>query len=261
MQPILNIAIRAARSAGALIVRQMERADTLNVTAKGRNDFVTEVDHRAEQIIIDTIHKAYPDHGIFAEESGEHGGGETTWIIDPLDGTTNFLHNFPHFAISIAVQHRSQITQAVVFDPIRQELFTASRGEGAQLDNHRIRVSRKSDLDSALLGTGFPFREMSNLETYIATLRALLPGCAGIRRAGSAALDLAYVAAGRLDGFWEFGLQRWDIAAGALLIQEAGGFVSDPAGGETYLESGDIVAGNPKIAKKMLQKLHPIIAG
>ena len=261
MQPILNIAIRAARSAGALIVRQMERVDSLNITAKGRNDFVTEVDQRAEQIIIDTIHKAYPDHGILAEESGEQGGGEIIWIIDPLDGTTNFLHNFPHFAISIAVQHKSQTTQAVVFDPVRQELFTASRGEGAQLDNYRIRVSRKSDLDSALLGTGFPFREMSNLDLYISTLRALLPNCAGIRRAGSAALDLAYVAAGRLDGFWEFGLRRWDIAAGALLIHEAGGFVSDPAGGESYLESGDIIAGNPKIAKKMLQKIHPIVTG
>lgn len=261
MQPILNIAIRAARSAGALIVRQMERVDSLNITAKGHNDFVTEVDHRAEQIIIDTIHKAYPDHGIVAEESGEHGNDETVWIIDPLDGTTNFLHNFPHFAISIAVQHRSQTIQAVIFDPLRQELFTASRGEGAQLDNHRIRVSRKSDLDGALLGTGFPFRELSNLDVYMSTLRALLPSCAGIRRAGSAALDLAYVAAGRLDGFWEFGLRRWDIAAGALLIHEAGGFVTDPRGGESYLECGDVVAGNPKIAKRMLQKLHPIVAG
>ncbi len=261
MQPILNIAIRAARSAGALVVRQLERVDSLNVTTKGRNDFVTEVDQRAEQIIIDTIHKAYPDHGILAEESGHQEGGEYLWIIDPLDGTTNFLHNFPHFAISIAVEHRSQIVQAVIFDPIRQELFTASRGEGAQLDNRRIRVSRKSDLDSALLGTGFPFRELSDLEGYLSTLQVFMPRCAGIRRAGSAALDLAYVAAGRLDGFWEFGLKRWDIAAGALLIHEAGGFVSDPMGGESYLDQGDIVAGNPKISKKMLQLLHPLVAG
>jgi myo-inositol-1(or 4)-monophosphatase len=260
VQPILNIAIRAARSAGALIVRQLERADSLEVTTKGRNDFVTEVDQRSEQIIIDTIQKAYPDHGILAEESGQRGGGEYLWIIDPLDGTTNFLHNFPHFAVSIAFQHRSQIVQAVIFDPIRQELFTASRGEGAQLDNRRIRVSRKSDLDTALLGTGFPFRELSNLKTYLSTLEAFLPKCAGIRRAGSAALDLAYVAAGRLDGFWEFGLKPWDIAAGALLIHEAGGFVSDPVGGESYLECGDIVAGCPKIAKKILQTLHPLVA-
>lgn len=261
LQPILNIAIRAARSAGALIVRQLERVDSLNVTAKGRNDFVTEVDHRAEQIIIDTIHKAYPDHGILAEESGQQGGDEFVWIIDPLDGTTNFLHNFPHFAISIAVEHRSQTVHGVIFDPVRQELFTASRGDGAQLDNRRIRVSRKSDLATALLGTGFPFRELSHLDGYLSTLRAFMPNCAGIRRAGSAALDLAYVAAGRLDGFWEFGLKRWDIAAGALIIHEAGGFVSDPMGGESYLACGDIVAGNPKIAKKMLQTLHPLVTG
>lgn len=242
-------------------MRQLERVDSLNVTAKGRNDFVTEVDHQAEQIIIDAIHKAYPNHGILAEESGTQGGDEFVWIIDPLDGTTNFLHGFPHFAVSIAVQHRSQIVHGVIFDPGRQELFTASRGEGAQLDNRRIRVSRRSNLDSALLGTGFPFRELSNLDGYMTTLQAFLPVCAGIRRAGSAALDLAYVAAGRLDGFWEFGLKRWDIAAGALLILEAGGFVSDAHGGASYLENGDIVAGNPKIAKRMLQTLHPLVAG
>lgn len=260
MQPLVNIAIRAARSAGALIVRQLERVDSLNVTAKGRNDFVSEVDHRAEQIIIDAIHKVHPDHGILAEESGSSGGDEFVWIIDPLDGTTNFLHNFPHFAVSIAIQHRSQIVHGVIFDPVRQELFTASRGEGAQLDNRRIRVSRRSDLDSALLGTGFPFRELSSVDDYFSTLRAFMPRCAGIRRAGSAALDLAYVAAGRLDGFWEFGLKKWDMAAGALLILEAGGFVCDAGGGESYLDKGDIVAGNPKIAKKMLQTLHPLVA-
>ncbi len=261
LQPLLNIAIRAARSAGALIVRQLERVDSLNVTAKGRNDFVTEVDRRAEQIIIDTILKAYPGHGILAEESGHRGGNEYVWIIDPLDGTTNFLHKFPHFSVSIAVQHRSRIVHGVIFDPIRQELFTASRGEGAQLDSRRIRVSRRSDFDSALLGTGFPFRELSDLESYLSTLRLFMANCAGIRRAGSAALDLAYVAAGRLDGFWEFDLKPWDIAAGALLILEAGGFVSDACGGESYLDKGNIVAGNPKIAKKMLQMLHPLVAG
>ena len=261
VQPILNIAIRAARSAGALIVRQLERVDALSVTAKGRNDFVTEVDQRAEQIIIDTIHKAYPGHGILAEESGQRSGDDYIWIIDPLDGTTNFLHSFPHFAVSIAVEHRAQIVHGVIFDPIRQELFTASRGDGAQLDNRKIRVSSKSNLDNALLGTGFPFRELSDVDGYLSMLKAFIPNCAGIRRAGSAALDLAYVAAGRLDGFWELGLQRWDIAAGALIIHEAGGFVSDPAGGESYLESGDIVAANPKIAKKMLQTLHPFVSG
>lgn len=260
MQPILNIAIRAARSAGALIARQLERVDSINVTAKGRNDFVTEVDQRAEQIIIDTIRKAYPDHAILAEESGARGGGEFVWVIDPLDGTTNFLHGFPHFAISIALEHKSQVLHGVIFDPIRQELFTASRGGGAQLDSRRIRVSRRPDLEGALLGTGFPFREIASLDGYLKTLRGFLPRCAGVRRAGSAALDLAYVAAGRLDGFWEFGLSRWDIAAGVLLVHEAGGLVSDPEGGEGYLESGDIIAGNPKITKKMLQTLRPLVA-
>lgn len=260
MPPLLNIAIRAARAAGALIVRQMERVDTLNVGVKGRNDFVSEVDERAERIIIDTIHKAYPDHGILAEESGAHSGNEYVWIIDPLDGTTNFLHNFPHFAVSIAVEHKSNIIHGVVFDPVRQELFTASRGGGAQLDSRRIRVGRRPDLEGALLGTGFPFREIASLDGYLKTLRGFLPRCAGVRRAGSAALDLAYVAAGRLDGFWEFGLSRWDIAAGVLLVHEAGGLVSDPEGGEGYLESGDIIAGNPKITKKMLQTLRPLVA-
>lgn len=259
MQPILNIAIRAARAAGAVIVRQLERVDTLNVTAKSRNDFVSDVDKRAEQIIIETIHRAYPEHGILAEESGEQAGNEFVWIIDPLDGTTNFLHGFPQFAVSIGVRNRDRLAHGVVFDPLRQELFTASRGEGAQLDNKKIRVSRRKDLEGALLGTGFPFRELSTLEDFLDSLRAFIPECAGIRRAGSAALDLAYVAAGRLDGFWEFGLSPWDMAAGALLIQEAGGMVSDPLGGEAYLDTGNIVAGNPRIAKIMLQTLHPIV--
>ena len=259
VQPILNIAVRAARSAGAMIVRQLDRVDALNVTSKGRNDFVSEVDQRAEQIIIETIRKAYPDHGILAEESGAQGDDEFVWIIDPLDGTTNFLHNFPHFSVSIALQHKSRILHGVVFDPLRQELFTASRGDGAQLNDRKIRVGRKTELDGALLGTGFPFREFANLDQYLATLSAFMPHCAGIRRAGSAALDLAYVATGRLDGFWEFGLNRWDIAAGALLIQEAGGLVSDPLGGEDYLKTGNIVAGNAKITKQMLKTLHPIL--
>jgi myo-inositol-1(or 4)-monophosphatase len=241
-----------------MIVRQLDRVDTLNITSKGRNDFVSEVDRQAEQIIIETIRKAYPDHGILAEESGAQGGDEFVWVIDPLDGTTNFLHNFPHFAVSIALQHKSKILHGVVFDPLRQELFTASRGDGAQLDNRKIRVSRKTELDGALLGTGFPFREFANVDQYLATLRAFIPQCAGIRRAGSAALDLAYVAAGRLDGFWEFGLKRWDVAAGILLIQEAGGMVADPDGGESALERGDVVAGNPHILKAMLTALKPL---
>ena len=255
VHPILNIAIRAARAASSLIVRQLDRVDALNVVEKSRNDFVSEVDQRAESIIIDTIRKAYPDHGILAEESGRQAGSEFVWIIDPLDGTTNFLHGFPQFAVSIAVRHKNRIEHGVVFDPLRQELFTASRGEGAQLDNRKIRVSRRGDLEGALLGTGFPFRNLETLDEFLESLRAFIPKCAGVRRAGAAALDLAYVAAGRLDGFWEFGLSPWDMAAGALIIKEAGGIVTDPDGGEDFLEKGDIVAGNPRVLKAMLKVL------
>lgn len=258
MQPILNIAIRAARTAGSVIVRQLDRIDSLEVKEKSRNDFVSEVDKRAEEIIIDTIHKAYPDHGILAEESGSQSGNEFVWIIDPLDGTTNFLHGFPQFAVSIAVQRKSRIEHGVVFDPLRQELFTASRGEGAQLDNRKIRVSRRSDLGAALLGTGFPFRNMATLDRFLDSLRAFIPRSAGVRRAGSAALDLAYVAAGRLDGFWEFGLSPWDMAAGALIIREAGGMVTDADGGDGFLDSGNIVAGNPQVLKAMLKTLKSV---
>ena len=260
MHPLLNIAIRAARAAGSVIVRRLDRIDTLNIVEKGPNDFVSDVDKRAEEIIIDTIHRAYPDHGILAEESGEQTGNEYVWIIDPLDGTTNYLHGFPQFAVSVAVRHKDRVEHGVVFDPLRQELFTASRGEGAQLDNRKIRVSRRADLEGALLGTGFPFRNLAALDQFLETLRTFIPQCAGVRRAGSAALDLAYVAAGRLDGFWEFGLSPWDMAAGALIIKEAGGLVSDPLGGDGYLETGNIVAGNPRVAKRMLQILHPIVS-
>jgi myo-inositol-1(or 4)-monophosphatase len=257
MHPMLNIAVRAARQAGNVIVRSLERVDTLNVTTKTPNDFVSEVDYQAEQEIIQVIHKAYPSHGVLAEESGSQEGDEYVWIIDPLDGTTNYLHGFPQFAVSIAVQHKGKIEQAVVYDPLRQELFTATRGAGAQLNNRRIRVSKLPSLDGALLGTGFPFKELSRLETFLATFRTLLTKTAGIRRAGSAALDLAYVAAGRMDGFWEFGLKKWDMAAGVLLIQEAGGLVGDMSGGHDYFQSGDVVAANPKVFKAMLQAIRP----
>ena len=256
MHPMLNIAIRAARLAGDLIVRHLDRAQDLKIAAKGYNDFVSEVDRLAESAIIETIHKAYPGHAILAEESGAQGDDEYQWVIDPLDGTTNFLHGYPQFAVSIAQQHKGRLEQAVVYDPMRQELFTASRGRGAQLNNRRIRVSTRPGLEAALLGTGFPIRNIQNIETYLAGFRALLPRTAGIRRAGAASLDLAYVACGRLDGFWELGLQPWDIAAGALLVQEAGGLLSDPDGSETYMRSGNIAAGNPKVFKEMLQVLH-----
>ena len=260
MQPMLNIAIRAARAAGNVIIRQIDKAQDLPVNEKSRNDFVSKVDTQAEGAIIDIIHKAYPDHAILAEESGEHGENDYLWIIDPLDGTTNFLHGFPQYAVSIALQHKGVLTQAVIYDPLRQELFTASRGQGAQLNDRRIRVSKRKNLEGALLGTGFPFREGADFETYMETFRIFSPLTAGIRRAGAAALDLAYVACGRLDGFWEFGLKPWDIAAGVLLIEEAGGMVSDMQAGNDYLSSGNIISGNPSILKELQKYLSPVFA-
>ena len=258
MHPMLNIAVRAARTAGSIIVRYLERVDSLTVTAKRRNEFVSDVDREAEAVIIEVIRKAYPDHAVLAEESGSRGDDEFRWIIDPLDGTTNYLHGFPQFAVSIALEHRGRLDQGVIFDPLRQELFTASRGEGARLDERRIRVSNRAHLRGALLGTGFPFRRMDDLNTYLETFRALAPRTAGIRRAGAAALDLAYVAAGRLDGFWEFGLEAWDMAAGVLIIQEAGGMVCDAEGGVGHMESGDIIAGNPKVLRELVKIIKPI---
>ena len=256
MHPMLNIAIKAARNAGNIIVRSMDQLDTLSVSTKGRNDFVSEVDKNAEKEIIKVIRKAYPSHGILAEESGSTAGDEFLWIIDPLDGTTNFLHGFPQFAVSIALQHKDRLEHAVIYDPLRQEIFSASRGAGAQLNDRRIRVSKAKGLEGSLLGTGFPFRQMDHLNNYIEILKSIIPQAAGVRRPGSAALDLAYVAAGRLDGFWEFGLRPWDLAAGALLIQEAGGILSDFEGGSDYMKSGNVVAGNPKVMKAILQTIH-----
>lgn len=261
MHPTLNIAIRAANAAGDIIYRYLEHVDKLVVSSKAQNDFVTEVDKQAEQAIISVIQKAFPDHAIKAEESGESAGKQSDcqWIIDPLDGTTNFLHGFPQFSVSIALKEKGRLTQAVVYNPVNQELFTATRGEGAMLNNHRLRVTKRKSLEGALLGTGFPFRQQQYLDVYLQTFRALFPMTAGIRRPGSAALDLAYVAAGRLDGFWEIGLSEWDMAAGALLIQEAGGLLSDFSGGHEYLESGNIICGNPKVFKQLLQKIVPCV--
>jgi myo-inositol-1(or 4)-monophosphatase len=256
MNPMLNIAIRAARAAGDVIIRQIDHVEDLPVTRKSRNDFVTEVDRHAELVIIETLRKSYPDHAILAEESGRQGDSPYLWIIDPLDGTTNYLHGFPQYAVSIALQHRGELDQAVVYDLLRQELFTASRGGGAMLNNRRIRVSKQKHLEGALLGTGFPFKEQDRLDEYLNGFRALFPMTAGIRRAGAASLDLAYVACGRLDGFWELGLKSWDMAAGVLLIKEAGGMISDIGGGEKYLVSGDIVATNAELFKIMLDKLN-----
>mgnify|MGYP001057051087 CR=1 FL=1 len=259
MQPLLNIAIRAARRAGEIIVRGMNRGPRLDVRAKGQNDFVTEIDMLAEREIIETVRKHYPDHAFLAEESGKTGDAEFVWIIDPLDGTTNYMHGFPQFAVSIAVQRRGRIEHGVVYDPLRQELFTASRGEGAQLDGRRIRVSGHNGLERALIGTGFPYRSNLHwLDNYMSMFKAVTQQTSGIRRPGAAALDLAYVAAGRLDGFWELGLSPWDTAAGVVLITEAGGMVGTLTGGE-YKHEGHIVAGTPKVYAALIETLRPFV--
>lgn len=255
MHPTLNIAIRAARDAGRIIDRYRDRIDNLTISSKSRNDFVTEVDKMAEQEIVKQLHKAFPDHGILAEESGELAKGEYQWIIDPLDGTTNYISGVPHYAVSIALRYRGRMEHAVIYDPAKDDLFTASRGSGCQLNERRLRISTRKTMEGALLATGIPFREDQDLDTFIRTMRALMPDTAGIRRPGSAALDLAYVAAGRFDGYWEFGLQPWDMAAGLLMVQEAGGVVGDPYGGKDHFESGDVVAGSIKIFDAMQERL------
>ena len=260
LHPLVNIAVRAARRAGEVMMRAANRIDQLKISTKTPNDFVSEVDQQAEREIIHIILKAYPDHSILAEESGDREGGEYQWIIDPLDGTTNYLHGFPQYSVSIAVRHKNRLEHAVVYDPLKDELFSASRGAGAQLNSRRIRVSQAAGIEGALLGTGFPFKDQRNLDVYLETLKAMIVPTAGVRRAGSAALDLAYVAAGRLDGFWELGLKPWDMAAGLLLIQEAGGMVSNIDGGVQLLDSGNVVAGNPKVFKDMIRVLQPYAA-
>ena len=257
MQPLLNIAVRAARRAGEVIIRSLNRLESLTVASKGRNDFVTEVDHAAEHEIISTIRRHYPQHAFLAEESGASGESDTVWIIDPLDGTTNFMHGFPVFAVSIACQIKGRLEHAVVYDPMRGELFTASRGAGAHLENHRLRVSKARTLEGALLATGFPYRaDSAHADAYFAMLKAVSQHAAGVRRPGAAALDLAYVAAGRVDAFWEFGLSPWDTAAGTLLVQEAGGRIGTLTGGE-YRQQGHVVAGTPKVYAALLELIAP----
>ncbi|HEV7137136.1 MAG TPA: inositol monophosphatase family protein [Steroidobacteraceae bacterium] len=257
MHPLLNIAIRAARRAGEVIIRSLNRLESLTVTSKGRNDFVSEVDRNAEQEIIGIIRHHYPDHAVLAEESGRSGENDTVWIIDPLDGTTNFLHGFPTFAVSIACEQKGRLEHAVVYDPISQELFTATRGSGAHLDNRRMRVSKQRTLEGALISTGFPFRANTQyIDAYLQMLKAAMQSTAGVRRPGAAALDLAYVAAGRVDGFWELGLSPWDTAAGTLLIQEAGGRIGTLTGAE-YAQGGDVIAGTPKVYAALLELFAP----
>lgn len=257
MNPTTTIAVRAARLAGTVIMRSFDRLDTLTVAEKRTNDFVSEIDRNAEQAIIETIRKAYPGHAILAEESGVHGKDEYQWVIDPLDGTTNYLHGFPQFAVSIALVHRGRLETGVVYDPVRDEMFTAVRGGGALLNDRRLRVTEQKGLKGALLGTGIPFRDQRYMDAYLGMLRALTQDTAGIRRPGSAALDFAYVAAGRLDGFWELGLSVWDFAAGALLVQEAGGVVSDIRGGSRHLESGNVICAGVKLQRELVATIAP----
>ena len=258
---MLNTAIKAARRGAAIINRASFDLDRVKVTEKGPNDFVTEVDQAAEQAIIEVLKSAYPDHAFLAEESGAsanlHDENENVWIIDPLDGTTNFIHGFPQYCVSIALQHRGQITQAVIYDPTRNDLFHATKGSGAYLNDKRLRVTKRDRMVDSLIGPGFPFRNMQGLEEYIDMFRIMTERCAGLRRPGSAALDLAYVAAGRLDGFFEKGLKPWDMAAGSLLVTESGGIVGTFKGDSDYLHKDNLIAGTPKIFAQMVTLLSP----
>ncbi|NDJ56799.1 inositol-1-monophosphatase [Enterobacteriaceae bacterium 4M9] len=258
MHPMLNIAVRAARKAGNLIARNYETPDAVETSQKGSNDFVTNVDKGAESLIVETIRASYPQHTIITEESGELAGEDqdVQWVIDPLDGTTNFIKRLPHFAVSIAVRVKGRTEVAVVYDPMRNELFTATRGQGAQLNGYRLRGSNSRDLDGTILATGFPFKAKQHSDSYMKIVSKLFTRCADFRRTGSAALDLAYVAAGRVDGFFEIGLRPWDFAGGELLVREAGGLVCDFTGGHNYLSTGNIVAGNPRVVKNMLAEMR-----
>ena len=257
MHPYVNTAVQAARKAGRMILRSFDDIENLKIMTKAQNDFVTHVDQASEKMIIETLHKAYPDHAFFGEEGGRMGENNTTWVIDPLDGTTNFIHGFPHFCISIAAVHKDRVEHGVIYDPLRDELFTATRGEGARLNDKRLRVSERPHLAESLLGTGFPVGDMRYLSAYLQLFTKLCPEAAGIRRAGSAALDLAYVACGRLDAFWECNLKPWDIAAGGLMIREAGGLTTDFGGQlSNPFDETHILAGNPKLHKAMIDLIE-----
>lgn len=253
MHPLVNIAVKAARQAGKILTQSYDHLEGVNVTEKQANDFVSDVDKLVEQDIIDSIRQRHPNHAILAEEGGQHAGDDYCWIIDPLDGTTNFLKGIPHFAVSLAVKQNNKLIAGVIYDPIRQELFTAARGEGARLNDTRVRISKHDQLNNALIGTGFPFKRHDLFPSYQDNFQKLFLQVADMRRAGAASLDLAYVAAGRLDGFWEMFLEPWDMAAGILMIREAGGMVTDMQGGEQYFESQNIVAANAKLLKQMLE--------
>lgn len=260
MHPMLNIGIRAARAAGNVIARKIDRIDSVKIDRKQRSDFVTDVDQEAESEIIGILKKAFPDHSVLGEESGQLGATDSDfrWIIDPLDGTSNFIHGVPHMCVSIALEHKGRLDQAVIYDPLRQELFTASRGEGAWLDNKRLRVSKSSVMDATLLGHNHPYRPGVDLKFHLAFLQHVTESAGAIRRTGSAALDLAYLAAGRMDGVWAFGMQPWDIAAGALIVREAGGLINDADGSDKWMQSGNVIAGNPKVQDMLMRGYRDI---
>lgn len=260
MHAMLNVAVMAARRGGDTLIRNMNKLEKLNVEQKGRNDFVSDADYAAERAVIETILKHYPDHAILAEESGQMGESDYVWIIDPLDGTTNYLHRFPVYCVSVALAHNGRLEHGAVYDPLRQEFFTATRGQGAQLEGHKIRVSGRIDLERALIGTGFPYRDSNEaFEPYMNMLVSAMKNTTGIRRAGSAALDLCYVAAGRLDAYWETGLKPWDLAAGTLIVREAGGIVSGLDGSEEFMDNGHVLCGSPKIYAALAKLFGPDI--
>jgi myo-inositol-1(or 4)-monophosphatase len=257
MHPLLATAVRASRLAGNVILKHADQLDRIDVETKGRKDYVSDVDRIAEQKIVDFIRKSYPDHGIIAEEGGViEGSDEYIWIVDPLDGTTNFLHGYPHVAVSIGIKRRGVLEHGVIYNPFANELFTTTRGQGAQLNDRRLRCSETKSLDNSLLATGFPVKHIKYLDVWMRTFRGALPRCHDIRRSGSAALDLAYVAAGRVDGYWEWGLSEWDMAAGALMVREAGGLVADLQGSQDFLDSGNIVAANSRLFSDFLNFLR-----
>jgi myo-inositol-1(or 4)-monophosphatase len=260
MQALLNTAIEAARKAGDIAIRYSRRLHQLEVHNKSRNEFVTQVDIEAEQAIIEIIRERYPDHGIVGEETGEQAGDDTVWIIDPLDGTTNYVHGFPMYAVSIGVQIKGRMSVGCVYDPVSQELFTAIRGKGAQLDGHKIRANKDQKLEGALISTGFPYRDNDRwMETWLNQFRAVMQVATDCRRPGSAALDLSYLAAGRIDGFWEFGLKQWDIAAGSLIVREAGGIISSMTDDGDYMETGNLIAAAPRVHPELEKILRPLL--
>lgn len=260
MHPYVNTALTAARKAADVIMRGYQRPDLLKISKKQTKDFVTNIDKAAEHAIIDTLRTAYPNHGFLGEESGlsKTASDEYVWIIDPIDGTNNFIHGISHFSISIALQYRNKIEHGLIYDPVRDDLFTASRGEGAQKNNRRIRVSQRYDFEDCLIGTGTNFRETKYNDVYYAALKEIALACLSVRSCGSAALDLAYIASGQLDGYFKLGLSLWDVAAGVLLVKEAGGLISDFHGGENYLKTGNIITANAKVFKELLKYIKPL---